>query len=340
MNYLTNTPKQHEIISKWIDDSLIPLVSICCSTYNHEKYIEKAIQGFLIQETKFPFEIIVRDDASNDLTQKILREIGDRYPKIIKLYFESENQYSKGFKVLPILCQLAKGKYIALCDGDDYWIDPLKLQKQVDILEHEPSYSLTFCNLKILYDDSTLSSHDAYQDIHTGSTDKKIQIFAHPENRTSFKDLSKGNYVHTPGVLFRNWIRDEGLPRYMTNVSIGDWPLHLFTASKGDLHYNKEVMGIYRVHNCGIWSSKNHFTQGRLSLGQYPPLLRSHVFDETTKTYWLRYAQKKLIHLIKIAPNRREKIDLLLGDGLSIILISLVSLCRSFTTRLLKMMRL
>ena len=113
------------------------LVSICCITYNHEKYIRDAIEGFLMQKTDFPFEVLIHDDASTDGTADIIREYETKYPDIIKPIYQTENQYSKGIKISATYnYPRAKGKYIALCEGDDYWIDPYKLQKQVDFLEH------------------------------------------------------------------------------------------------------------------------------------------------------------------------------------------------------------
>lgn len=121
-----------------------PLVSICCITYNHENYIRDAIEGFLMQETDFPFEIIIHDDASTDATADIIREYERKYPDIIKPIYQTENQYSKGEKVTLFTLKAARGKYIALCEGDDYWIDPLKLQKQINEMEKRPECYISF----------------------------------------------------------------------------------------------------------------------------------------------------------------------------------------------------
>src|SRR5690606_29817302 len=116
-----------------------PIVSIICYAYNHEKYIKDALNGFVMQKTEFPFEIIIHDDASSDKTADIIREFEREYPHILKPIYQTINQYSieKG-KVTRICYEAAKGKYIALCEGDDYWTDPLKLQKQVDFMESNP----------------------------------------------------------------------------------------------------------------------------------------------------------------------------------------------------------
>lgn len=119
------------------------MVSIRCTAYNHEKYIRDALEGFVMQKTNFRFEAIVHDDASTDGTAAIIREYAEKYPDIIKPIYETENQYSKhDGSLTKIMNEACKGKYIALCEGDDYWIEPYKLQKQVDFLESSPDYSM------------------------------------------------------------------------------------------------------------------------------------------------------------------------------------------------------
>src|SRR5574344_1986516 len=128
-----------------------PLVVIRCITYNHESYIRDCLNGFVMQKTTFPFVAVVHDDASTDKTADIIREYAEKYPDIIKPIYETENQYSKSDGSLErIMNAHTKGKYIALCEGDDYWIDPLKLQKQVDFLEANPEYSMCFHKAKVI----------------------------------------------------------------------------------------------------------------------------------------------------------------------------------------------
>ena len=118
-----------------------PLVAIKCTVYNHEPYLRECLDGFVMQQTDFPFVAIVHDDASTDKSADIIREYAEKYPDIIKAYYETENQYSKGTlsKVMNEAVDATGAKYIALCEGDDYWTDPKKLQKQVDILEKDDS---------------------------------------------------------------------------------------------------------------------------------------------------------------------------------------------------------
>jgi glycosyltransferase involved in cell wall biosynthesis len=124
-----------------------PLVSICCLTFNHEAFVRQCLDGFLMQKTDFDIEILVHDDASTDNTQSILREYESKYPDKIFPLYETENKYSNGYKGrMDIVFNYARarGKYIASCEGDDYWTDPQKLQKQVDFMESHPDYSVCF----------------------------------------------------------------------------------------------------------------------------------------------------------------------------------------------------
>lgn len=121
----------------------VPLVSICCLSYNHVSYIRQCLDGFIMQKTDFPFEVLLHDDASTDGTVDIIKEYENKYPSIIKPIYQTENQHSKGVKISATFnYPRAQGKYIAMCEGDDYWLDPLKLQKQVDFLEGYPQYGL------------------------------------------------------------------------------------------------------------------------------------------------------------------------------------------------------
>src|SRR6056297_583375 len=124
---MRNLRSEQQIMANWYDGPSNPIVSISCITYNHEPYIEDALEGFLLQETDFPFEILIHDDASTDHTADIIREYESTFPTLIKPIYQSENQYSQGNRPGIINIKRAKGEYIALCEGDDYWTDPFKL---------------------------------------------------------------------------------------------------------------------------------------------------------------------------------------------------------------------
>src|SRR5690606_16372266 len=145
--------------SKNTNQSELPLVSICCITFNHVNFIRDAIDGFLMQKTDFPFQILIHDDASTDGTEEIIREYESNHPDIIKPIYETENQYVKGRKGSRTFnFPRAKGKYIAMCEGDDYWIDSLKLQKQVDFLEANPTFSGTFHETRVTIENNDQES--------------------------------------------------------------------------------------------------------------------------------------------------------------------------------------
>ncbi len=120
-----------------------PLVSISCITYNHVSFIREAIEGFLMQKTTFPVELLIHDDASNDGTAEIIEEYERAHPSLFFPTYQTKNQFSQGVKVGVKNRERARGKYIALCEGDDYWTDPLKLQKQVELMEKQPQASMS-----------------------------------------------------------------------------------------------------------------------------------------------------------------------------------------------------
>jgi hypothetical protein len=276
---------EEQMLARW-GDYETPVVSINCVTYNHEPYIRDALDGFLIQQTDFPFEILIHDDASTDGTADIIRGYEKRYPHIIKPIYQIDNQYSQGNKPGIINRKRARGKYIAMCEGDDYWTDSFKLQKQVDFLERTPSYSLCFCNVNVVYDDQAKQSHPGY--MNRKMPTQYLRTIRIPRRSSGLRTLAKGNYIHTPGVLFRNWIREHGLPPYLLSTPIGDWPLHLRTASFGQCRYFPETMAVYRVREGGVWSSQRSSEQQRMVLLQYPPLLTSPLFPDSIKKIWYR----------------------------------------------------
>jgi glycosyltransferase involved in cell wall biosynthesis len=222
---------------------LIPLVSVSCATYNHENYIRDAIEGFLMQKTTFPIEILIHDDASTDGTAEIIKEYEKMHPDLVLPIYQKENQYSKGIVISPTFnWPRAKGKYIALCEGDDYWTDPLKLQKQVDFLEGNEGYSMCFHRVQLLINEKL----------------EKDTITRKVPQTTSTSDLLKGNFIHTPSVVFRNHFDEENLAFFLKSIQfspIGDLPLHVYNSQYGKIYQIPESMAVYRLGS-GIWSVK------------------------------------------------------------------------------------
>jgi glycosyltransferase involved in cell wall biosynthesis len=153
---LKSTPPPEDAIRRKWPAGAPPLVSIVCPAYNHERYIETAIRGFLTQQTTFPFEILIHDDASTDRTAEIICSWQERYPSIIRSILQTENQLSRGVRALDVLLPQCRGRYVAGCEGDDYWIEPSKLQKQVAFLEKNPDFSCSAHNY-YLYTEADLS---------------------------------------------------------------------------------------------------------------------------------------------------------------------------------------
>jgi|688.fasta_scaffold149883_3 glycosyltransferase involved in cell wall biosynthesis len=216
-----------------------PLVSICCITYNHENFIREAIDGFLMQQTSFPVEIIIHDDASTDNTANIIHEYQAKHPNLIKPIIQTENQYSsRGFGFISDMFDKAQGKYIALCEGDDYWTDPLKLQKQVDFLETNPDFAICFHNVAIINED--------YPERNRLNNDDLT-----PEISTLDNLLEGNNYIATcSAVIKTNLI--QNLPDWFTSLPFGDYGLYLIAARHGKIKYINEIMSVYRIHQGGI----------------------------------------------------------------------------------------
>ena len=221
-------------------------VSVIMITYGHEKFIRQAVEGVLMQECNFKVELIIANDASPDKTSEIVHEIIKTNPNGSRIKFINRNKNIGGQKNFEDAFEQCKGKYIAHCEGDDYWTDPHKLQKQIDFLESNPDYVLTFHKVKILQPDGNF-----VDDFIT-----KI-----PENYQTIKTLAQfGNYIHTPSVVYRNIIRV--LPYEMMISPIGDYFLYLILAQHGKLKYFEEEMAVYRF-GVGI-----HSTQGQIKMAK------------------------------------------------------------------------
>lgn len=219
-----------------------PLVSICCLTYNHEKFIRECLDGFLMQKTNFAFEVLIHDDASTDMTSQIIKEYEKQHPAIIKPIIQKENQLSKGIRVNTVFnFPRAKGKYIAMCEGDDYWTDPYKLQKQVDFLEANSDYVL--CAGKSLVRDG-----DGLRD------------FWHSETgEFEFNDIARKNFLVTNTVIFRNILNNPLIKRIKEQhlkVTNGDVFLYLALLVHGRGYVFPELFGVYREHSGGVNSKK------------------------------------------------------------------------------------
>lgn len=247
-----NFKKKHEIIKinetqNTVSSSVV--ISICIVTYNHVNFIKKCLDSILIQKTKYPFEILLGEDDSSDGTTAICIEYASKYPDKIRLFLHNRknnimiNGVSTGrFNFLYNLYS-ARGKYIAFCDGDDYWTNPLKLQKQVDFLEANPDFNICFHNGKILKGSEFLS--------------KKIYKPNRKEN-INFVDLLKGDYTKTSCSIFKF---DKSIFTIPVDL-LQDTTLFLYCVKDGaKAHYINEDMAVYRIHEGGVWGLKSTLKQ-------------------------------------------------------------------------------
>ena len=204
-----------------------PLVSICMITYNHEKYIAKAIEGVLLQKTAFAIELVIGEDRSTDDTRPICLTYKNKYPDIIKLRLLDHN-----IGAIPNFIENLKacsGKYIALCEGDDYWTNPYKLQKQVEFLEANKDYSLCFHNALVKYEGQNIEDKLFWQDNF--------------KNSIAIEDVIEKNYMPTASIVFRS--DDLKIPLWFNYIYNGDYALQLLLATQGKIKYLNEVMCVY-----------------------------------------------------------------------------------------------
>lgn len=240
---------QDEIMKNWPKEWNVPVVSIHCLAYNQEKYIQQTLDGFLLQETNFPFEVVVHDDASTDATTQIIHEYERLFPQIVKPIYEQENLFSKNFRLLnKKMDNACIGKYVAVCEGDDFWIRKDKLQRQVDFLEKNLDYSM----------------------VHTGFDyfiqQEGEQFFAKKEHERNILKGNKENLIldildnnsyriQTCSVLYRNSAYKKIQSLYNAQLGLflmSDTQLWCFLNSVGKIHYIPESMCVYRRNNNSV----------------------------------------------------------------------------------------
>lgn len=220
------------------------LVSVCCLAYNHSRYIRKCLDGILEQKTQFEYEIIINDDASTDDTADIIKEYEALYPTIIKPIYQTKNQFSQGTNMLDLVFSHASGKYIAICECDDYWTDNLKLQKQVDLLERDESYGCVYTRYITV-------------DVECAEIDfpPSKQHQARSFSGDIFSTLLYGNFPQTLTVLFRADLLSISL-----EDPLGvDYSLFLKLALQTKFYFLPDVTGAYRINPAGLIQSGNFF---------------------------------------------------------------------------------
>ena len=219
-----------------------PLLSIICTTFNHAKFVKQTLAGFLLQQTNFPIEIIIHDDASTDGTQDIIKDYAKKDSRI-KLILQTENQYSQNIKPLGYFCfPMAAGKYIALCEGDDYWVDPLKLQKQVDFLEANSGYVVSWTNFNVSKNDIIGNNDFTYN-----------SDFVTIDYNNLFTPYS----TYTLTVVFKKKALDTKL--YASLKYSKDNSIYIMLLQNGKGVFQNFIGAVYRVHEGGQFSLRSKF---------------------------------------------------------------------------------
>jgi glycosyltransferase involved in cell wall biosynthesis len=252
------------------------MVDICCITFNHSSYIAQAINGFLIQKSEFPFRIIIHDDASTDSTQKIVKQFYENNPEIIIPIFQKENKYSRGINpMLEFILPKCTGKYLAFCEGDDFWTDPDKLQKQVEFLEANPEFSMVHTDVNHLYQDKNKLelSYNKAHGIHFPSGD-------------IFDNLLKGDlFIKTSSVIVKRDVFSQASNYNLFRERkwlLSDLPTWLEIAYCTKIKYLEDTTTTYRLIDESASRTKNLFKMHKFHLSVYDVLYY----------YWKTYSEK------------------------------------------------
>ena len=214
-----------------------PYVSVLLVTFNHERYIAEAIGSVMAQDAPFPFEVVVSDDHSTDSTADVIRACAERYPGRIRPFFNSHN-LGTARNFLQTL-QECRGRYVALLDGDDFWLSPAKLRRQVELLDRHPGIAICCGRARVFYEDG------------------QKEPWEYPiSNRTIFtiQDLIRENLIPTCTSVFRLGLLLD-IPEWLSSLKFTDWALHTLLAQYGDIALLPETLAAYRVHNSGVASS-------------------------------------------------------------------------------------
>ena len=256
-------------------------VSVCCPVYNHKDYIENCLKGILMQQTSFEFEVIVHDDVSTDGTSEILDGYHKKYPDKIRIVRPQANRYSKGDRALvtTYLLPLARGEYIALCEGDDYWIDPFKLQKQIDILDG--NYNCSVCI-------------HASRVVEKGKRTKVYRVYR-SDSIVPFESIIRWrhNMCQTATIVYRKEYLSE-YPQFCLNCHVGDYPLMLWLALRGEVYYMSDIMSVYCRGDPASWTARYQ----KESIEQRLTMLQTELnmldgFDEITDRLYADHIGRK-----------------------------------------------
>ncbi len=222
-----------------------PKVSVLVITYNHERYIKAALEGVFAQETTFPIEVVISDDASTDGTRSIVGEFAARYPDQVRLSFREKNCGDGGNENFLLGLEMCRGEYIATLDGDDYWTDIGKLQRQADLLDARSDYPLYFHNCKVEYENG---DREPWEMVHR----------PFPMESVTTRDLLKDAMVQASTIMMRREVASE-LRNWPQLLS--DWFVGIIASRLGPIGYIDRVMSVYRQHASSEFSSLSRANQ-------------------------------------------------------------------------------
>ncbi len=289
---------EQEIIKNW-NKNLPLMVSITCVAFNHENYIEQTLDSFLMQETNFSFEILIHDDVSTDRTVEIIKEYAKKFPNIVKPIYQSVNQFSQGNNPMAFLFPKVKGKYMAFCDGDDYWTDNQKLKIQVEEMEKFPEINMSF--------------HPAYKLIN-GKIDGILSKQANKNRIFTTHEivLGGGEFCPTASLMFRSRVISD-FPDWFNRIIPGDYPIQIIGSVQAGALYIDRCMSAYRMGEVGTWSSiskdnskkqKEHLLSFHSMLNRINKFLNNKLEDEI----------ETLIYDSSLAFIKRRTIDIEIRD--------------------------
>lgn len=253
------------------------VVSVICNAYNHEKYIREALEGFVMQKTDFSYEVLVHDDASTDGTADIIREYEAKYPELIKPIYQTENQYSQK-KSISLSFQLprVRGKYVAFCEGDDYWTDPYKLQKQVDALETNPEINICAHLAMVIQEDKQVGWIKPSEENCIFSPEQVID--------------GGGGFVATASLMYRSTLIEQ-----FSKVMALDYVWQIYGSLQGGMLYLSDAMSVYRQMVSGSWSERMRNDPGQRRQHILWIIQMFQKLDEDTQGRFSALIQKKII---------------------------------------------
>ena len=275
------------------------LVSILCISYNHEKYIGKTIDSFLMQKVDFDYEIIIGEDCSTDRTKAIIENYVKAYPNKITLI---TSDYNVGcLENMNRIERISEGKYIAVCEGDDYWTDPKKLQIQIDYMEANPNCSLTFHGSKYINEDGKFIGQfqRSYEESKVCPINDVIML--------------GGSFIPTASMVYRHELFKK-LPDSMKDAIVGDYPKQMLLASRGTVYYFDRTMCAYRYMHAGSWTLEQvELEKGVSNINGIIQILGN--FDQETNGKYTQFVEEaKKEHRFEIA-YMANNLKLMRGKG-------------------------